>query len=96
MIAPAPLTLPGAAPATVVAYFADDPTRTYQLVQWLPVLELLHRTEPVTVVVRDPASALVLRARTTLAVLEDPGFPELTAPYERLDAKVVLYCTNSS
>lgn len=91
----APLALPGAGHTSVVAYFADDPTRTYQLLQWLPVLELLHRTEPVAVVVRDPASAPVLRARTTLPVLEAPSFPELAALYERLDAKVVLYCNNS-
>ena len=80
---------------SVIAYFADDPTRAYQLVPWLPVLEMLHRRHPVGVVVRDPASAIVLAARTTLPVFTAPSFPELTDLYHRLDAKVALYCNNS-
>ncbi len=79
----------------VIAYFADDPTRTYQLVQWLDVLALLHEQHPVAIVVRDPGSAEVLRERTDLPVLCAVEFPELTALYEELDAKVVLYCNNS-
>ncbi|MEO5852270.1 MAG: CDP-glycerol glycerophosphotransferase family protein [Nocardioides sp.] len=80
---------------SVIAYFADDPSRTYQLIQWLPVLDLLHQQHPVSIVVRDPESAEVLRARTALPVLSAPSFPELTALYAELDAKVVLYCNNS-
>ena len=79
----------------VIAYFADDPTRSYQLVQWLDVLALLHEQHPVAIVVRDAASGEVLRERTDLPVLTAVEFPELTALYERLDAKVVLYCNNS-
>lgn len=79
----------------VIAYFAGDPTRTYQLVQWLEVLEVLHDVHPVAVVLRDPASTAVIEARTHLPVLTAPGFPELTALYAELDAKVVLYCNNS-
>lgn len=79
----------------VIAYFADDPTRTYQLVQWLDVLALLHEQHPVAIVVRDAASGEVLRERTDLPVLTAVEFPELTALYERLDAKVVVYCNNS-
>jgi hypothetical protein len=79
----------------VIAYFAGDPTRTYQLAQWLEVLEILDSTHPVGLVLRDPASAAVIRARTNLPVLTAPTFPELTELYARLDAKVVLYCNNS-
>ena len=80
---------------SVVAYFADDPTRTYQLVQWLPVLEVLHQRHPVALVLRDPDSAALVGARTSLPVLLVPGFAELTALYDRLGAKVVLYVNNS-
>ncbi len=80
---------------SVIAYFADDPTRTYQLVQWLAPLETLHESHPVGIVVRDPESATVLGARTTLPVFTAPEFRELTALYGELDAKVVLYCNNS-
>lgn len=80
---------------SVVAYFADDPTRTYQLIQWLPVLDLLDDTHRVGIVVRDPDSGAELRARTSLPVFAAPSFPELTDLYAGLDAKVVLYCNNS-
>ena len=79
----------------VIAYFGDDPTRTYQLIQWLDVLEILHERHPVAIVVRDPASANVLTARTSLPIHTAPAFHELTELYDELEAKVVLYCNNS-
>lgn len=80
---------------SVIAYFAGDPTRTYQLAQWLEVLEILDRVHPVGLVLRDPDSAELIGSRTELTVLTAPSFPELTELYARLDAKVVLYCNNS-
>ncbi|MGV3562136.1 MAG: hypothetical protein ACO1ON_02550, partial [Nocardioides sp.] len=80
---------------SVIAYFADDPTRVYQLVQWLPVLEVLDEVHPVGLVVRDPAVAGLLEERTHLPVLLAPEFQELRALYERLDVGVALYCNNS-
>ncbi|MBS46098.1 MAG: CDP-glycerol--glycerophosphate glycerophosphotransferase [Nocardioides sp.] len=82
-------------PPVVLAYFGDDPARTYQLVQWLPVLETLHPHAPVAVVTRDPGSADVLRIRTPLPVLLAESFNDVTALYGELDARVVLYCNNS-
>jgi CDP-Glycerol:Poly(glycerophosphate) glycerophosphotransferase len=79
----------------VLAYFGDDPDRVYQLIQWLPVLELLDATEPVGLVLRDESTAAVLRGRTTLPVLVAEEFAELRALYADLDSKVVLYCNNS-
>lgn len=79
----------------VIAYFAGDPTRTYQLAQWLEVLEILDGVHPVALVLRDPASAALVGSRTTLPVLVAETFPELTELYADLDAKVVLYCNNA-
>lgn len=79
----------------VIAYYADDPTRSYQLVQWLEVLETLHAHHPVGIVVRDPDVAVLLQERTALPIFTVPSFPELTALYDALDAKVALYCNNS-
>ena len=79
----------------VIAYFAGDPTRTYQLAQWLEVLEILDGAHPVALVLRDPSSATLIGSRTTLPVLTATTFPELTELYADLDAKVVLYCNNS-
>ncbi len=81
--------------AHVLAYFADDPTRSYQLIQWLPVLEQLDQLHPVAVVARDERSAEVLDARTRLPIVLATSFPELTELYAASDAKVVLYCNNS-
>ncbi|MEX0429152.1 CDP-glycerol glycerophosphotransferase family protein [Nocardioides sp. DS6] len=78
----------------VIAYFADDPTRVYQLLQWLPVLELLDESHPVGIVTREPATATIVRHRTALPVYVAPAFAELVSLYDFLDAKVVVYCNN--
>ena len=44
---------------------------------------------------RDPETALLVRERTTLPVLVAADFAALRKLYEKLDAKVVLYCNNS-
>ena len=79
----------------VIAYFAGDPTRTYQLVQWLEVLEVLHAQHPVCLVLRDAESATLIESRTSLPVHVAHSFADLTEMYAGLDAKVVLYCNNS-
>lgn len=79
----------------VIAYFADDPTRVYQLLQWLPVLERLDDSHPVAVLTRDPETHAIVTERTSLPVLLAPGFADLAAAYDDLDAKVVVYCNNS-
>ncbi len=81
--------------ASILAYFADDTTRTYQLVQWLPVLEQLAEQQHVGVVARDPEAAALLRTRTSLPVVLAESFPELTELYAGVDPKVVLYVNNS-
>jgi hypothetical protein len=79
----------------VIAYFADDPTRVYQLLQWLPVLERLDATHRTAIVTRDAATAAVVRERTTLPVHDAPGFADLADLYADLDPKVAVYCNNS-
>jgi hypothetical protein len=78
----------------VIAYFADDPSRVYQLLQWLPVLERLGDIEEVGIVLRDPDTAAIVQRRTDLPVLVAPAFPELVELYDQVDPKVVLYCNN--
>jgi hypothetical protein len=80
---------------SVLAYFGDDPDRVYQLVQWLPVLELLDAHERVGIVLRDADTATIVRDQTTLPVLVATEFPALRSLYAELDAKVALYCNNS-
>lgn len=79
----------------MIAYFAGDRTRTYQLVQWLDVLSILHERHPVGIVLRDPEAASLLASQTHLPSFTAASFPELTDLYAELDAKLVLYCNNS-
>jgi len=79
----------------VLAYFGDDPSRAYQLAQWLPVLEQLDAVQPVGIVLRRPDTAAVVAPTTRLPLLLAEEFAELRALYGGLDAKVVLYCNNS-
>jgi CDP-Glycerol:Poly(glycerophosphate) glycerophosphotransferase len=79
----------------VLAYFADDTTRSYQLVQWLPVLELLDQQHSVAIVVRCLETEALLRTRTSLPLILAPTFRELSERYAEVDAGVVLYCNNS-
>ncbi len=78
---------------TVAVYFADDPRKLYQLTQWLPVLELLDRHHPVTVITRNRRTYAELETplRTVLA----PTFPDLVQLYEASDFKIALYVNNS-
>lgn len=78
----------------ILVYFADDSTRAYQLLPWLPVLERLNETRGVAIVTREPETTSLVRASTVLAVHEAVEFPDLVALYADLDAKVVLYCNN--
>jgi hypothetical protein len=79
----------------VLVYFADEPTRSYQLIQWLPVLEQLDQHHPVGIVARDERTVEVLREHTRLPIACVPDFSELTDLYAASEAKVVLYCNNS-
>lgn len=79
----------------VIAYFADDPTRVYQLLQWIPVLERLDATHPVGILTRNAETQAIVEQRTSLPVYFAPGFADLAQLYDDLDAKVVVYCNNS-
>lgn len=80
----------------VVAYFGDDPQRSYQLRQWLPVLERLDAQHPVQIVLRDPATLEVIRRLTRLPVTCVASFGELSELYRRGHHKVVVYVNNSA
>jgi hypothetical protein len=86
--------VPGTAvPGTIAVYFPDDPRKLYQLKQWLPVLERLDRTHPVTIITRNARTyaELATPLRTVLA----PAFPDLVQLYESSDFKVAIYVNNS-
>ncbi|WP_300680298.1 CDP-glycerol glycerophosphotransferase family protein [Nocardioides sp.] len=88
-------SVPGRPEVDVLAYFGDDPTRLYQLKQWLPVLEILDETHPVGILTRDPETADLTRELTGLPVLCAPEFDQMHELLPELDAKVAVYCNNS-
>jgi hypothetical protein len=85
----------GPTPGEVVVYFADDPPRTYQLRQWLPVFERLDARHPVLVVTRHPETHAQLASLTPLRRVLAPSFRDLMAVYDAGAYKVAIYVNNS-
>jgi hypothetical protein len=83
-------------PAAVVVYFPDDPTRLYQIEQWLPVFERLHVRHPVLVVARKLDAFRSLRERTRLPLVYARRLRDLEELLSGTDPKVCLYVNNST
>ena len=85
----------GPAPAAeVVVYFAEDRRKMYQLDQWLPVFEELHRRHPVVIVMRSRASFNNLSERTPLPTVYTRRLADVLELYDELDPKVAIYVNN--
>ncbi|GLY14687.1 glycosyl transferase [Kineosporia sp. NBRC 101677] len=85
----------GPAPAAeVVVYFAEDRRKMYQLEQWLPVFEELHRRHPVVIVMRSRASFNNLSERTPLPTVYTRRLADVLELYDELDPKVAIYVNN--
>lgn len=79
--------------ADICLYFADQPSKLYQLMQWLPVFEA--RTDVTTVVaVRHVETYDELVGRTSLKVLLVPRYEVLMAMYDRANFHAVIYVNN--
>jgi hypothetical protein len=83
-------------PADVVVYFPDEPTRSYQIDQWLPVFEQLHVRRPTLVVARKVDAFRELRERTRLPLVYARRLRDLESILEGTDPKVCLYVNNST
>lgn len=83
-------------PADVVAYFADPPTKLYQLDQWLPILERVHERRPVVIVCRDLRTVRELRHRTSVPMIFIRRYANLVDLYERSDYQLALYVNNAA
>ncbi len=80
----------------VVAYFADLPSRLYQLEQWLPVLEQLHQRHEVLVVTRNRSSFTRLRERDPqLGLVYVRRLTDVEDLCRRLDITLMLYVNHS-
>jgi len=82
-------------PGEVVAYFADDPRKLYQLRQWLPVFERLDVRHPVLIVTRDVRTYAEVGRVTALRSVLARALPDLVDLYESSDPKLGVYVNNS-
>lgn len=78
----------------LVFYFAEPPVRSYQLRQWLPVIEVLREHHPVAVLTRVRATTRLLRELTDVPVHYARTLDAMLTTYAALDPKVVVYCNN--
>lgn len=82
--------------AEVVAYFADEPARLYQLRQWLPVFERLDGRHRVLVLTSDARTYAEVRAMTELRCVLAPAERDVVDLYADGDYKVAVYVNNST
>lgn len=80
--------------AEVVAYFGDNAEKTYQLMQWLPVLEQLNEHHPVLLVFRKPGALREIKGTTRLPMIFVRRFEDLATLYFENDYKLAIYVNN--
>lgn len=80
--------------AEVVVYFGDRSSKFYQLEQWLPVLEELHKRHGVVLVLRKGSALLQALESTHLPVVFKRRFDPLHTFYHANDFKLALYVNN--
>ncbi len=80
----------------VVVYFPDDPSKIYQLSQWLPVLTQLHQSHRLLVVTRNLGTFRALQALTDLPLIFTRRLRDLNDALQAADPAVCLYVNNSA
>lgn len=78
----------------MVVYFGDRSSKFYQLEQWLPVLEELHKKHRVVLVLRKGSALLQALEATDLPVVFKRRFDPLHTFYRANSFKLALYVNN--
>lgn len=81
-------------PAEVVVYFGDTAEKTYQLTQWLPVLERLNEDHRVLLVFRKLGALREIKGSTTLPLVFVRRFEDLATLYFENNYKLAIYVNN--
>lgn len=82
-------------PGRVAVYFGDGADKIYQVTQWLPVLEELHKKEEVLLVFRTPGGFKTAAKFTELPKAYVRRLTDLMDLYDDNDLKLVIYVNNS-
>lgn len=81
-------------PGQIVVYFSDVPSKSYQLHQWLPVLERLHEVRPVLLVFRKVQTLRHFSDATKLPKIFVRRLEDLVTLYDSNDFSLCLYVNN--
>lgn len=80
--------------AEVIAYFGDGAAKTYQLIQWLPVLEELDKHHSVAIVLRKPSAIAVISEHTRLPIVYQRRFLDFMNMLFRSQCRLAIYVNN--
>ena len=80
----------------VVVYFPDDPSKIYQLAQWLPVLTRLHQSHRLLVLTRNLGTFRALQELTDLPLIFTRRLRDLNDALQAADPAACLYVNNSA
>ncbi|WP_328698750.1 CDP-glycerol glycerophosphotransferase family protein [Brevibacterium rongguiense] len=80
--------------AEVIAYFGDARAKTYQLIQWLPVLEELAKHHRVAIVLRRPSAIAAVSEHTNLPIVYQRRFLDFMNMLFRSHCRLAIYVNN--
>ena len=81
-------------PADIVVYFGDKAEKTYQLTQWLPVLERLNEEHRVLLVFRKLGALREVKGSTKLPMVFVRRFEDLATLYFENNYMLAIYVNN--
>ena len=81
-------------PAEVIVYFGDNAEKTYQLTQWLPVLERLNEEHRVLLVFRKLGALREVKGTTRLPMVFVRRFEDLATLYFENNYMLAIYVNN--
>lgn len=90
-----PFTSESAGGAQVAYFFADTPSRIYQIAQWLPVIEKSPANLSAVIITRSAASTEELRKLTDIPIIHARTFDLLMSLLELSKFKAIIYVNNS-
>jgi len=90
-----PFTAESADGAQVAYFFADSPSRIYQIAQWLPVIEKSPAHLKSVIITRSMATTEELRKLTNVQVIHARTFDLLMSLLELSKFKAIIYVNNS-
>ena len=80
----------------IALHFYGGKSEIYQIKQWLSVLEVLHKSEALEIIVRDKSVFSLLPTLTNLDVIFLPTADELISYYVEQDFHIILYINNGA